>query len=329
MDATMSVPLARSRLPGALLAVGILLLTLLTACAGAEDSGHERPRRTDASAKPEPGESSGTHEEHTRSQAERAEQEASKHGRSRAPKTWTHPVLGADISWPQCPRGMGIPQRRSQGQPPPLPSARYVVIGLTNGPAFTPNPCLADQLALVRERGLLASAYAVVSWPAADRPGGAHHDGPYDVATRYGRLRNAGYAQATYNLAVLQRHHFRTPAIWVDVEPYPVFPWSDDLGANAQVVRGAVRAYRDAGLRIGIYSTPSLWRQVVGSLRFGVPEWRAAGHTSRDEALARCAPAWSIQGGRAVLAQWTDGRRDHNTTCPGAARELDRWFHQY
>ena len=61
-------------------------------------------------------------------------------------------LLGGDVSWPQCPRGMGIPERPTMGLPMPLDSATYVVVGLTNGPGFFPNPCLAD-----RWRG----------WPAA------------------------------------------------------------------------------------------------------------------------------------------------------------------
>ena len=67
------------------------------------------------------------------------------------------PVLGGDISWPQCPKGLGIPQRRTLGLPMPTPDMEYVVVGLTNGPGFYPNPCLADQVAWVRERGLLLS----------------------------------------------------------------------------------------------------------------------------------------------------------------------------
>ena len=48
------------------------------------------------------------------------------------------------MSWPQCPKGMGIPEKRSQGAPLPLDTAAYVILGLTNGPGFTPNPCLPD-----------------------------------------------------------------------------------------------------------------------------------------------------------------------------------------
>jgi hypothetical protein len=68
---------------------------------------------------------------------------------------------------------------------------------------------------------------------------------------------------------------------------------------------------------------------VVGDLALRVPEWRPAGQTSRVEALGRCGGDWRFQGGRAVLAQWVEGRRDLDVTCPGAGRDLGRWFQQY
>ncbi len=74
-------------------------------------------------------------------------------------------VEGGDVSWPQCPKGMGIPQKRTLGLPMPLPTAKFVILGLTNGPAFTPNPCLASQVQWVKSRRLLAAAYAVNSYP--------------------------------------------------------------------------------------------------------------------------------------------------------------------
>ena len=68
---------------------------------------------------------------------------------------------------------------------------------------------------------------------------------------------------------------------------------------------------------------------MVGNLSLGVPEWRAAGQTSRAEATSRCGPDWMIQGGAAVLGQWVEHGRDQNITCPGVHRDLGRWFHQY
>ncbi|ROR92715.1 hypothetical protein [Nocardioides aurantiacus] len=239
------------------------------------------------------------------------------------------PVLGGDISWPQCPTGMGIPERRTLGLPMPRPEAEYVVIGLTNGPSFTANPCLADQVGWARQRGLLTSAYVVLSGPYADTLARFGGRGPYDSGTEAGRLANLGHAQARYALGVMRRAGLETPFVWLDVEPVPAFDWSDDPAANAQVVRGAARAWTDAGLRIGVYSTAALWAGVVGDLRLGLPEWRAAGETSRAEALSRCSPDSQIQGGPAVLGQWLQDSRDHNVTCPGVAADLGRYFHDY
>jgi hypothetical protein len=239
------------------------------------------------------------------------------------------PVVGGDASWPQCPEGMGIPAKPTLGLPMPLASARFVILGLTNGPAFTPNPCLGDQVRWVAERQLMAAAYAVSSYPddrTLARFGGG---GPFDGGTRLGALRNVGYQQAAFNLATLRRAGLVTPIVWMDVEPVPVFSWSADTEANAAVVEGAARGYADAGYAVGVYSTQALWRTVVGDLELGLPEWRAAGQTSRAEALRRCGAERMFQGGRAVLAQWVEGRRDHDITCPGTAAELARWFHQY
>ena len=236
------------------------------------------------------------------------------------------PVLGGDISWPNCPTGLGIPQRRTLGLPMPLPSAEYVVVGLTNGPGFYPNPCLADQVAWVRERGLLLSAYAVLSYPDAETLERFGDDGPFDGSTALGSLRNIGYQQALYNIRSMRAAGLETPLVWLDVEPVALFDWSADPVANAAVVEGSRRGYEDAGYRVGVYSTPYLWEQIVGDLELGVPEWRAAGPTSRAEALERCGEEWSIQGGEAVMGQWVEGQRDLDVTCPGTSRDLGRWF---
>ena len=239
------------------------------------------------------------------------------------------PVLGADVSWPQCPPGMGIPQKRSHGAPMPVDAARYVIIGLTNGPAFYPNPCLKSQTDWVRSRNLLAGAYSVISYPEQRHFDAYKNKGPYDASTRLGALSNVGYQQAVFNLANMKRAGLRSPVIWLDVEPVPDFDWPRDLAANAAVVKGAARGYTDGGFRIGAYSTQALWQHVVGDLQLGIPEWRAAGQTSRAEALRRCGVDRMFQGGEAVLGQWVEADRDMNVTCPGASIDLLRWFHQY
>lgn len=239
-------------------------------------------------------------------------------------------VLGGDVSWPQCPKGMGIPEKQGQGMPMPLPSAEYVVIGLTNGPGFTPNPCLADQVRWAKDNDVLVAVYAVSSYPDAATLAEYSSDGPYDGSTQLGALKNVGYQQARYNIGSMGKVGLLSPIIWIDVEPVPVFEWSSNLQRNAAVIEGVARGYVDAGFRIGVYSTPSLYQRVVGDLDLGgVPEWRAAGNTSRGEARNRCGADWSIQGGTAVMGQWVEQSRDQNITCPGIAADLGQWFHRF
>jgi hypothetical protein len=239
-------------------------------------------------------------------------------------------TYGGDISWPQCPPGMGIPQKRSTGQPMPLPDATFVVIGLTNGPGFVRNPCLRMQVQWAKVHRMKMAAYSVVSYPSDADLTTYGATGPYPSNTAIGRLKNVGYAQATYNVGSLGASGLQTPIVWLDVENVPDFDWPrNNAENNAAVVQGAAKGYADAGYSVGVYGTPTIWRGIVGSLRLGadVPEWRAAGQTSAAEAAARCGADWSIQGGRAVLGQWVEKRRDRNLICPGVAG-LDAWFHQ-
>lgn len=238
-------------------------------------------------------------------------------------------VEGGDASWPQCPKGLGIPQKRTEGKPMPLPSARFVVLGLTNGPGFVANPCLADQVAWVRRQHLLAAAYSIVSAPYGDQLATFGPKGPFDKGTSSGRLANVGYQEALFNVATMRAAGLRTPIVWLDVEPVKDFDWGTDTAANAAVVRGAARGYADSGYDVGVYSIASLWHRVVGDLRLGLPEWRPAGSRGRAEALRRCDGAWMFQGGAAVLGQWVGGDRDRDVTCPGQSAYLSLWFHQY
>jgi hypothetical protein len=236
----------------------------------------------------------------------------------RPPSVPGHGSAGRDISWPNCPPGLGIPSRRTLGKPLPLPGvARFVVIGLTNGPGFHPNPCLADQVAYARSLRLSAAPYAVVTYPTGDELRQYGAAGPRTPTDRRSQLWNTGWAQATANVARMRLAGLVAPLVWVDVEPVrPPTPWSGDLRANRAVLEGALAAYRRAGLRVGVYSTAYLWRSIVGDARYGLPEWRPTGPKTKQAALDLCTRG-GIQGGDAVLVQWVSGDVDHDLLCPG------------
>jgi len=212
----------------------------------------------------------------------------------------------------------------------PHPGVRFVIVGLTNGRAFTSNPCLARHLRWVRSHHVHAAAYAFAAFPSRADLRRYRGRGPYNGHRFLGRLMNAGDAGARYNIRTMRRHGFTTPHVWLDVEPSSSRPWSGRRDWNAAVIRSWVRAYRTAGYTVGFYSTRALWRHIVGALRLGLPEWRTTGPASGRSALHRCHQD-RIQGGPAVIAQWWTTRRDYDRLCPSPSRRatLKRFFHKW
>lgn len=239
-------------------------------------------------------------------------------------------VRGADVSWPECPKGMGIPSRPTEGKPMPGAANRFVVLGLTNGPAFSRNPCLANQVVWAKRHHQLTAAYAVTTFPTTAQLASYGSKGPYGVRSVTARLRNVGWAQAKLAVTTMRAAALTTPIVWMDIEEYPVAPWSKNRTNNRAVLEGAMAAYRNSGLRVGFYSTRYQWNVIVGAARYGAPEWHTAGQTSMSAALRGCS-ARSFQGGPTIMAQWWDAVSDHDLLCPGRvpSASVTRWFTRY
>jgi hypothetical protein len=131
-------------------------------------------------------------------------------------------------------------------------------------------------------------------------------------------------------VASMRRVGLATPIIWIDVEPYTP-QWTTNPAANKAVIDGAVLGYRSAGYRVGFYSIPQMWSPILGTARYGLPEWRTAGARGPGVANARCATSYSFQGGGAVLSQWWGSSIDNNATCPSVNTPglLATYFHKY
>ena len=238
-----------------------------------------------------------------------------------APATVPPGARGADLSWPNCPKGMGVPGRRTQGLPLPWASAQFWIIGLTNGRAFTRNPCLGAQIAAARERGVRAAAYTMLSYPNAAERRRYGWTGPFGIATYADRIANVGYAQAAYALDTLAAAGLDAPLVWIDVEPRRERRWSRTVANNQALITGALRAAADRGIGSGIYTYARAWGQITGGMQLDVPLW-APGHSrartfagKQAQTLASCERV-SFTGGPLVLAQWVWRNRDHNITCP-------------
>jgi len=242
--------------------------------------------------------------------ADPEERAAKEIGRS-AQRAPTRSAEGHDVSWPNCPKGAGR-LRTPPGLPlPPLPG-QFVVIGLTEGPGFYPNPCLADQVAWAKRRKLATAAYAVASYPTSAQL--ARHGG---AGPKRARLRAAGHAQASVNIESMRRTGLASPIVWIDIEPVRLRPWSADRQANRSVIEGAARAYREAGFQVGFYSYSNGWAEIVGAWQLpDSPVWATAATAGRQRALQKCREP-SFGGGPVVLVQWHDDRHDYDATCPG------------
>lgn len=240
------------------------------------------------------------------------------------------PVRGQDVSWPECPKGTGIPSRLGEGKPMPSSTAKFVLVGLTNGPAFYPNPCLAAQAAWVASHHVYVAPYAMTTYPTSALLTRYGHAGPYQGTSLTVRLRNVGWAQAQFNLKNMRAVGLSAPVLWMDVEYYPVRQWSTSTTQNRAVFEGALAAYQAAGLEVGTYSTRSQWAGILGSVRYGLLEWHTTGPASLSSARKACS-APSIQGGRTVLAQWWTTTSDYDVMCPGydTVAAMKRYFHKF
>lgn len=227
-------------------------------------------------------------------------------------------VMGGDISWPSCPIGTSgaLPKKPGKGNPIPGADSQFVVIGLTNGPGFYPNPCLAWEVAVARQRGLRTAAYAFTTLPNATQIATYGSSGPYSRKTALGRVQNAARAEARINVASIRSSGLRTPIVWLDVEPQPYLePWGSDVAVNRAVIYAAKDEYEDAGFATGFYSSATPWRIITGGLQDPSPTWVSAGPRGEAAARAMCS-APSFSGGTPVLAQWwPDDLRDSDLTC--------------
>ncbi len=207
----------------------------------------------------------------------------------------------------------------------PPEDTEFVVVGLTNGLAFTENPCLAGQFQWVRDRGVRAQAYAMATFPTTAQYTTYGDDGPWPATTRPDRLRNVGYAEGRAAMASVDRVRWRPERIWVDVEPRPRQPWPSSTAAQRQenryVISGLLAALRDAGYPTGIYSYASGWAEITGSWQLpDVPVWSPAGRLGSPSEAADLCMNRSFSGGPVHITQWTDGTYDYDMTCIGVYR---------
>ena len=213
--------------------------------------------------------------------------------------------FGHDISWPQC------------GDPYPKTGYGYAVIGVTHGHPFSANECLHDQWrwAIANDSG--GALYVNLASPDVGEP--AAMNGPAGrcaVADLPCQAYNHSANNMAYALDVARRAGAEAPMWWLDVEVGN--RWSRALDLNALVVKAAAETLAKAGKRVGVYSTPRMWRRITGDALLGLPVW-VAGAPTDAAATTWCNADHSFNGGQVWLVQSLPGQFDHNWACNAVA----------
>lgn len=209
------------------------------------------------------------------------------------PAQWKadQPTHGVDISFPQCGRTF---RDLANG---------FVIVGLDGGMPERPNRCFAEQWAFAR-RQAGAAIYVNTSDPGRGDP------------VAWGETMARGDLQALAAQGIAQD----TP-IWLDVELTEV--WKGSQARHRQVISAHLAALARSEHPVGVYSAPSLWKEITGDAVLTVPAWVGLGRTSAEHAAAQCGRVAFGQAKPALVQRIglaTDGKSlDRNTVCPAVS----------
>ena len=140
------------------------------------------------------------------------------------------------------------------------------IVQVNGSSSGNPNPCLSQELSWAGG-GLNLYTYLTYATAGANEPG---CNGDTSC--------NAGYQAGIYAYNVAFQAGAGSPNTpwWLDVETASA-NWSSNLAENAQFVLGAINALHETeGIAdVGIYASPGLWNNIVGSYQPDVPFWMA------------------------------------------------------
>jgi hypothetical protein len=247
-----------------------------------------------------------------------------------APRRESRTAIGYDVSHPQC--NATLPEGQAFG-----------IVGVNGGLATRANRCLAEQLEWAADStGAVGSqpevqVYVntanpgqvrdqVTTWPSAtDSPYGTC-DGGNTMACSwvYGKIRAQVTVHAFFQPAARAAGIDDDPSAhrwWLDVETMNTWQSGSSaaLARNRAALEGMTTYLESAGAEVGLYSTGSQWRRIVGPVEpdnvlYDLDSW-LAGALSREGAEENCAEPPLTDGGRVVLAQYVSDDLDHDVAC--------------
>ena len=244
--------------------------------------------------------------------------------------TWLHrvadvltPRIGADVSHPQC-------AAAGSSTAGPLPKGQaFGVVGVNAGKPTTTNSCLAAELAWAGKSTGGTVQKKVQLYVNTANPGKRLASvWPTKGKNRYGTCANTDSTACAYEYgrarAIEDTRVAGLPAPtstfwWLDVENHN--SWMADTRLNVAVLEGMadhLRSIQVAG--VGLYSSVSLWREIVGtsvtskSPLYALPSW-LAGAPDLGAARRLCGAAPLTKGGSVRLTQYIRSGFDRDHSC--------------
>ncbi len=228
---------------------------------------------------------------------------------------------GYDISWPQC--GGSYPANPAFG-----------IVGVNAGIVFSPNPCLASEVAWAG--GVSAGLYANTGnpgpaiskhWPTGQltpRWCDPVNTDTADCAYDYGYNAAAdSYADAVAAFSSLGLAGTPAGSVWwFDVETGN--SWRSDVSLNVAALEGAAYYLGSVAkvASIGFYSTQYQWNVITGGTStFAANQSWVAGASDAQGASANCTGS-GFTGGGVALAQYPSGGFDADVRCTSAPSVL-------
>lgn len=225
---------------------------------------------------------------------------------------------GYDISYPQ-------------GNNPPLSSFDFLVVGTTDGRAYTDNPYLKAQAALAISQNKILSLYLNLNAPVGSTVKGNTSTPQSCVKNdKLCQAYNYGYNAADYSYKYALSNSASSTMWWLDIETGN--SWSTNTAINDNTIQGAVDYFNNAVhpiannvvATVGIYSaTSSMWNSIAGTSFIPiqtingqvlgvVPNWIPGAPSTNTQSVCN---ETITPNGQAWLMQYVGNGLDHDYAC--------------
>ncbi|MDB5163908.1 MAG: hypothetical protein JWS12_526 [Candidatus Saccharibacteria bacterium] len=208
---------------------------------------------------------------------------------------YTAGSTGVDISWPNC--RAKVPT-----------SAKFGIVGVTNGLGYSTSPCLVSEAAHFSN----LSFYVNTGWNSSST-----HINPTSprlcaAADNNCLAYNYGYNAGLYAYNAASSAGLHSTTWWLDVESNNT--WSTDALQNQNSLLGEHDALLASGVAIvGAYSTTAMWNSITGSWLNNWPSWGATTWKTANQAKTYCT-GHQFTGGTTWLIQY-QGQLDQDVAC--------------